>query len=157
MSTARAYVKGRIAPRQVKAIHAAIGKLGMDDDTYRATLQERFGVKSCKGLSWQQAEELLDHLNGKPAKPRIGGKKRHADMDGRPGMASGAQCRMLEAMWSEVSRMSTAEEKERAFGRFLKRIAGVDGLRFLEGKQVEKVVKAIKVMKEEKESGHETA
>lgn len=147
-----------ISPRQIKALHATINTIGMDDDTYRAMLQSRYRAKSCKDLTWRQAEELLESLNGNPPQPPFGkggsgrrGDLPYSDLDGRPGMASGAQCRMIAAMWSEVSRMPTAAEKERALGGFLKRITGVEALRFLKSWQVEKVVSAIKAMKKAKE------
>ena len=68
MSTARKI--NPISPRQIKAVHAIKGKLGMDDDAYRDILQSRFGVDSCKALTWQQAEELLETLDGGgPSRP----------------------------------------------------------------------------------------
>ncbi|WP_298434481.1 regulatory protein GemA [Geobacter sp.] len=148
-SIGRPYAKGGIAPRQIKAIHATIGKLGLDDDTYRAMLQDRYHVGSCKDLTWRQAEELLDSLNGKgfSRSPASAPRSRWSELDGRPGMASGAQCRKIAAMWAEVSRMSGDEERERALWSFLRRIVGVDHFRFLRGWQVQKVIAAIEAMK----------
>lgn len=151
------HVKGAIAPRQIKAIHAAKGKLGMDDDTYRDTLRERFGVESCKGLTWGQAEELLDALNsGTGNQGRGTGKGRSpvpgprslpfTDFDGRPGFATGAQCRLIAAMWAQVSRAENDEAREKALNSFCYRIVGVSGLRMVKGWQVEKIVKALEKM-----------
>lgn len=148
--TARAsktYAKGAIAPRQIKAIHAAIGKLGLDDADYRAMLHQRFGVPSCKSLTWRQAEALLDALNGTQRTTVPAPLPRWAELDGRPGMATGAQCRMIEAMWAEVSRAPDAAARERALWSFLFRIVGVSHFRFLKCWQVQKVVAAIEAMK----------
>lgn len=141
-----------IAPRQIKAIHAALHKIGLDDDAYRAMLNERYRVKSCKNLTWRQAEELLDFLNGKSSnRPPVPGPRslKYTDLDGRPGMCSGKQARMIEAMWAEVSRATTAEDREHALWVFLRRITGVDHFRFLKGWQVEKVVKALETMRDQ--------
>lgn len=145
------YVKGRIAPSQIKAIHAVIGKIGMDDEDYRHMLHSRCGVTSCKDLSWRQAEELLEHLNGQgksgkrePATRRNALK--YTDLDSRPGFASGAQCRLIDAMWSQVTRAEDEEAKEKALNSFCHRIAGVAGLRMVKMFQVEKIVKALEKM-----------
>src|SRR5574337_1136580 len=62
-----------ISPGQIKAIHALVGRLGWDDDLYRAMLKERCGVTTCKGLSYARATLLIDELKVKagqrPATP----------------------------------------------------------------------------------------
>lgn len=141
------YVKGRIAPSQIKAIHTAIGRLGMDDETYRHMLHSRYGATSCKDLSWQQAEALLAHLNDTPHRPRRSGSTlKYADMDGRPGFATGAQCRLIDAMWNQVTRATDEESAEQALNNFCNRILGVAGLRMVKSWQVEKIVKALEGM-----------
>lgn len=148
----KTFAKGSIGPRQIKAIHTAIGKLGMDDDTYRDTLRERYGVESCKGLTWRQAEELLDALNSANSGQRTGNRARPSrslpftDMDGRPGFASGAQCRLVAAMWAQVSRATNDETRAAALDSFCRRILGVAGLRMVKGYQIEKLVKALEKM-----------
>ena len=148
---ASAWVKGNIAPSQIKALHATIHKLGMDDEDYRHMLHGRYKVTSCKDLSWRQAEELLEDLNGKPnpspASPYQGrGSNLYTDMDARPGFASGAQCRLIAAMWSQVTRAEDEEASEKALNSFCRRIVGVAGLRMVKGWQVEKIVKALEAM-----------
>lgn len=145
--TAKAWVKGQIAPSQIKAIHAAVNKLGLDDDAYRDMLQSRYGVKSCKGLSWRQAEELLETLNGTPAVPRrYSGGKKYSDLDGRPGFANGAQLRLIDALFNQVTRAEGEEAIEKAMNSFVNRIVGVAGMRMVKGWQVEKIVKALEGM-----------
>lgn len=156
------FVKGQISPRHIKAIHAVVHKLGLDDDAYREILMQRYRAKSCKELTWQQAEELLEHLNGTPSPtlPRWGresnsspqrgevrrGALKYTDMDRRPGFASGAQLRLIDAMWNQVSRAEEPEAREKALDSFVNRIAQVAGLRMLKGWQVEKIVRALEGM-----------
>lgn len=138
---------------QIKAIHALKGKLRLDEDTYRAALST-YGVESSKALTWRQAEELIADLRVKAGQPSDRfhlPRKRHADMDGRPGMATGAQCRMLEAMWAQVSRAEPGEAREKAFNKFIKRIIGVEALRFVKIYDVERIVRALEGMGAEKE------
>jgi hypothetical protein len=138
---------------QIKTIHTLKGKLGLDDDTYRAVLST-YGVESSTALTWRQAEDLIADLRvkaGQPADRHYLPRKRHADMDGRPSMATGAQCRLLEAMWSQVSRAEPGEAREKAFNKFIKRIVGVEALRFVRIFDVERIVKALEGMGATKE------
>lgn len=138
---------------QIKTIHTLKGKLGLDDATYRAALST-YGVESSTALAWRQAEDLIADLRDKAGQPSDRfhlPRKRHADMDGRPGMATGAQCRLLEAMWAQVSRAEPGEAREKAFNKFIKRITGVESLRFVKIYNVERIVKALEGMGAEKE------
>lgn len=146
---AQPWVKGRIAPSQIKAIHTAIGRLGMDDEMYRDMLHGRYGATSCKDLTWRQAEELLTSLNGEPspsARAHTPRAVKYTDMDSRPGFASGAQCRLIDAMWNQVTRAEDEEAAEKALNSFCNRITGVAGLRMVRTWQVEKIVKALEAM-----------
>jgi hypothetical protein len=149
-----------ISPRQIKIIHTLVSTLGMDRESYVVLLQQvadDVKVTSSKQLTWRQAESLVDELQAKkggspsPAPPVRA--KPFADMDGRPGMASGAQLRMVAAMWGEVSRAENAADRAKALDRFIKKIAGVESIRFVKSFQVEKLVKALDKMKESKEAG----
>jgi phage gp16-like protein len=152
----------KISPRQIKTIHTLKGMLGMDRESYEALLQQVAQdpkVTSSKALSWREAEQLVEELqrkkDGSSTSPvKVPRKKPFEDLDGRPGMASGAQCRLLAAMWGEVSRAENAEAKTKALNKFIKRIVGVDDIRFVKGWQVEKLVKALEKMKESKEAGN---
>ena len=146
-----------ISPRQIKIIHTLKGALGMDRESYVALLQQVAGdsrVDSSKRLTWRQAEDLIDELQVKKGSPAPVKPQRplpFSDLDGRQGMASGAQCRLMAVSWGEVSRAETAETKMMALDRFIKRIVGVESIRFVKGYQVEKVMKAIGEMKKNKE------
>lgn len=155
------FVKGRIAPSQIKAIHAVVGKLGIDDENYRHILHSRYGATSCKDLTWRQAEELLESLNGqgKPGRtqsaPTVGAHRvrpvlKYTDMDSRPGFASGAQLRLVDAMFHQVTRMEGEEAIEKALNSFVNRIGHVAGIRMVKSWQIEKIVKALEAMGAEK-------
>ena len=55
-----------ITAAQVRAIHIALSRNGIDDDVYRGMLRNLFdGAGSCKELSRAQASRLLDALGCK--------------------------------------------------------------------------------------------
>ena len=54
-----------ITPGQVKKLHALKRALGFDDGTYRAVLEERFGVSSSKDLSARAMAACLDYLEAR--------------------------------------------------------------------------------------------
>ena len=56
-----------ITSAQVRSIHIALSRQGIDDATYRGILYERYGVETCKALTRRQASELLARL-GRPLK-----------------------------------------------------------------------------------------
>lgn len=70
-------------------------------------------------------------------------------------MATPRQLRKIEAMWADVSRADTEEARATALRQFLKRIVGIENLRFLEGWQVKKVINALEAMQSQKQRKEE--
>ncbi len=132
----------------------------MPDADYRAALGA-YKVDTCKHLTAVEAAQLISVLEinafnlgvwkKREAAPAV--SRRFEEFGKRPGMASPAQLRMLEAMWMGVSRQPTREEKERALGHFIKRITGVDHIKFLDAVDARKVIKAIETMKQGEHHG----
>lgn len=98
--------------------------------------------------------EVIRHITGgtaegfKPSSEKPGSfRDRFEDLGHRDGMATPKQLRMIEAMWMDVSKMPSYTAKQKAVEGFLKRIAGVENLRFVEDWMVQKIVKAIEGMK----------
>lgn len=58
-------IAATISLRQIKAIHALISTIGIDDETYRRMLKERCQVATCKALSHARAALLIDELKVK--------------------------------------------------------------------------------------------
>jgi hypothetical protein len=52
----------RASREQIKRIHALAQRLGMDENAYRAYLEQRFGVRSSKSLAPEQADGLAREL-----------------------------------------------------------------------------------------------
>jgi len=138
-----------ISKAQIKKIHALKNVLGMDDETYRDMLWSRYKVETSKRLSKSQACELIDWLERNAIETGVWEKRRQrfSHLKNREDMASPKQLRMIESMWRDVSYKRTDEERSRALRKFLFRIVGVSDLRFLERRDVQKVVKALQAMK----------
>ena len=58
-----------ITKAQIKAIHVALARHGIEDDAYRQKLRLMFGVDTCKALSRKQATTLLKSLGLPVPKP----------------------------------------------------------------------------------------
>jgi hypothetical protein len=155
-----------ISAAQIKRIHTIIHILGVSDDNYRAALDSRFGVTSCKDITLMEAKSFIDELDrlsfkvcreqhakqqeAAKAKTEAERPKKFADLDNRPGMASSAQLRLLEASWRDVSIIPDADARGRALRKFIQRITGVTDMRFLDCEMVSKVLCAIKAMERSK-------
>ena len=156
-----------ITAAQIKRIHTIVHLLSISDDNYRACLDSRFGVTTSKSLSVHQAHSFitelekfaLDSQNERDKAERTAARqkmederpKRFDNLDNRPGMANGSQLRKIEAMWQDISFIPEAEPRGRALRHFIKRIAGVADLRFLDSQAVGKVINALNAI--QKQSG----
>lgn len=151
-----------ITAAQIKRIHTILHVLGISDENYRAALESRFSVTTCKDLTVQEAKSFIDELEKlarktdreryqakmNKAAEEFAGKqpKRFDNLDNRPGMASAAQLRKIEATWQEISIIPEAEPRARALRRFIQRITGVADIRFLDGEMAGKVINAMTAM-----------
>lgn len=149
MGTPNFFRKGPASGKQIKVIHALKNAIGMDDASYRLLLQELAGVNSSKALTMGQAEELIEDLKVKAGQQAWTRKEggRHENLAGRPGMATPAQLRKIEAAWGEVSRAENAEARAKALRTFIQRIAKVSDVRFLDREGAGKVINALEAMK----------
>ena len=147
-----------ISQAQIKRIHTIINILKIDDDTYRAALDSRFGVTTCKDLSLSQAqaflrelEELSIKLYHQSPEPQNVEKQteRFSDLEGRPGMATPPQLRMIESMWQGISFIPDQDARNRALRSFIQRIAKVADMRFLDREGASKVINALNAMQKQ--------
>ncbi len=71
--------------------HMGGKQLGMDEETWRGMLEERYGVRSARDLSDRQLVLLVDHLAGLGAQFTSKGRPRN-----KPGYRAGAASRRSE-------------------------------------------------------------
>lgn len=142
-----------ITARQKKVIHTITHAMAMDDASYRGLLERWFGARTCTALTFAQADLLIRRLSYIAEKVgtwqnRDAYRTRYNELGIRPGMATPAQLRMIEAMWHTVSYQEGDEAKERALNRFLLAHFRVSSLRWLEDWQAQKVIKTLGAMLE---------
>lgn len=151
-----------ITQAQIKRIHTIVHILKINDENYHAALDSRFNVTSCKDLTLMQAKSFIDELEklalqvdqernlaqhgATQQKAEAERPKRFDNLGNRPGMASAAQLRKIEAQWSDVSVVPDHEARARALRHFIKRVAGVSDMRFLDGQGAGKVINALSAM-----------
>lgn len=146
-------------PMQRKLIGYFRKLLCLSEDVYHEILWT-WGVDSSKELTFSQAELLIRQLKQQAVgcgryQPKLKYKSQkwkynnYSERDEI--MASPAQLRMIEGLWFEVSYHSNDTDREAALNKLLERITGKSRLMFLTKSDVSKVVKALKVMKFNKE------
>lgn len=131
--------------------------LGLEDEVYYDMVYQYNGAKSSKDLSAAEATDLLNRLrdNGKSAgvfKPKAETRfkqYKYNNLGQRPGYASPAQLRKIEAMWACVTRAETQEARKKALNVFIKRITGKDNILFIESRDAAKLIKALSTMASE--------
>ena len=157
-----------ITAAQIKRIHTIKSILHISDENYRAALEYRFTVTTSKDLTMDQAQTFIRDLEELALKAQDDRRQaehrrkieeirqkypdRHSDLDNRPGMATGAQLRKIEAMWQDISIIPDHAARGRALRLFVQRIAGVASLRFLDQEGASKVINALEAM--QKQAAH---
>lgn len=113
--------------RKALLAKVAIGRkaLAWDDDTYRDTLEARYGVRSGSQLTDRQLVDLLEHMKAsgfKPAPPKRAGTRRSAtDPEGRK----------MTALWLSLWNLGVVEDpSENALAAFVRRMLKVDAVQW---------------------------
>lgn len=143
--------------RRVKKIHALKNALNLSEEEYRMTLFHNFRVDSSKLLSRNQQEELIQGLESEAIQKgvwkKFEGKNRFESFGSRPGMASPAQLRKIEALWKDASDMKDHKSRAKALRTFLDRHFKTSDLRFLDQHATKKVIHTLNHMVTRKRSG----
>lgn len=125
--------------RELAQIHIAKQQLGMEEDTYRELLWTLGRVRSSADLDWAGRKRLLDHFKACGFKPRPPKRSGERELESSP------QAKMVRAMWLELHAAGVVKDpSERALSRWVKRMTGVDSLRWLKPEQMNLVIEALK-------------
>ena len=141
-----------ITAHQNKRLWALVSELarhmGSRDEAtaiMRDVVKDKSGQESTKALSRYEADLVLMDLTERLGNNRQAwSRKRWGGLaKPRPGMATAAQIRMLEAMAVDALKGDTPDDRRNNLRRVLKRQAGIDDLRFLQADQVTQVKAAL--------------
>ena len=136
---------------QIKRIHFLLNRCGIADEDYRARMSEDYGVRTCKKLASDQAKTLIQDIEAFAKEWNIDISLR-PDYVHRPGMATPAQLRKIEAMWANVSRAKTAKARRKALRTFLTKRFGVSDPRFIPHEMPSKIIHTLAAMKKQKQA-----
>ncbi|MDR2663796.1 MAG: regulatory protein GemA [Treponema sp.] len=122
----------------IRLIHAGKAKMGLTDDAYRSLLRGASGKESCTAMTVPELERAVKAL--KAAGFRV--EKKMPLKEAEIGGASAEQLSYLKGMWELAARVKT----EQALAAFIRRIAHVDDIRFLDIYGAQKVILALRAM-----------
>lgn len=121
--------------RELALIHVAKQQLGMEDDAYRAVLWAIGRVSSAADLDWSGRKQLLDHLK------KCGFRPRHT----RSTSAEDDQVKKIRALWLDLHAGGVVRDpSEAALTKWVKRMTGVDSLRWLRPEQKVLIIESLK-------------
>jgi hypothetical protein len=121
----------------IQLIHVGKAKLGLDGEAYHAFLSGVCGKESAADMGVKELEKALREMRrlGFEAKPR-----RVKPIE--KGLATLAQLEYIKGMWQVCAR----NKSERALLAFVKRIAHVDCLHFLDERAAQDIILALRDM-----------
>lgn len=120
-------------------IHIAKKELGFTDDEYRSVLQLRYGKDSAAKISQYQANDLVRHFQTLGWTPKRGKNKKSSPRYADP------QMRKVVAVWITLHKKGVVKNRShRALLGYVKRITGVDDLKWCSGPQINTVIESLK-------------
>lgn len=129
-------------------IHIAKKELGLDEESYRAALENVTGKRSAADLTNEQVLKAIRHfkdLGWTPHASRLTpNAKKYDDQKGDIYSASPGIKRKIEAMWHDIYR---GNDETKHLRQFLFNHFKVSDIRFLEKRTAYEVVEALKAMK----------
>jgi Protein of unknown function (DUF1018) len=162
MNTMNRSAELAITTEQIKLIHVLKKRLAWDDETYKHYLHHNFDVSSSKSLSYSGAGQCITRMSAilndvsKPVEVKQSGewgwgKEKFEALAGRdPGkFATPKQLRMLDAMWSDISRAGNAAARDAAFEVFLKRRFKIISIAAVSQSDVGRIRRALQAMIED--------
>ncbi|HJU70347.1 MAG TPA: regulatory protein GemA [Paucimonas sp.] len=138
---------GQSGLRLKQLIHIAKSQLGMDDDTYRAMLGGLELPDSTTKMTVPQLNVVLEHLKRSGFKVRSKSKPASKPAQSRPSrpLAQDSESKKIRALWLFLHELGVVKNpSEEALAAYIKRIAGVDALQWVNGEQAERLIETMK-------------
>jgi len=134
--------------RLIRLIHVAKRDLQMDDDSYRAVLAKVVKKTSAADLTIPELERTLEHLKRcgfkERSKSKPGVSKPTKAKPSRP-MAQDPEAKKIRALWLFLHELGAVQNpSEEALAAYVKRIAKVDALQWINGYQAETLIESMK-------------
>lgn len=123
--------------KSIAAIHVAKKQLGLDEDTYRASLVQVTGKNSAAAMSEAERQKVLERFRQQGFKAASTGRRKPLE---------GRFAPKLQALWIAGWNLGLVRDRDdRALVAFVKRQTGIDHVRFLRhGQDAIKAIEALK-------------
>jgi len=139
MTRARTAANQDARQRLIRLIHVARRELAMDEDTYRALLVQCTGQDTSARLSVAELDTVLAHMK------RRGFKVRHTTRTSKRALAQSPQDKKIRALWLALHQQGAVRDpSEAALAAYVKRIAHVDALQWLNIEQASQIIETLK-------------
>lgn len=128
--------------RLIQQIHVAKRELGLAEAEYRALLAGATGKESCSAMGPSELSAVIEALK------KLGFK---TTFKGAPDGKKSARkvIRLIFGLWTECARRGVIESGERkALFSFVQRMTGINHPDWLDNSQANKVVEALKAMRD---------
>ena len=144
-------MQASITKAQIKAIHVALARQGIEDDIYRQKLQFMFDVGTCKALSRQQATTLLQSLGLPAPKPVRQARPRRGRATRAPGdniiaLPTPAQMQFIGDLRREI-----AWDQDDGYRCWLRCYMGIERIRTCA--EAARVIEGLKGVKQSQQAG----
>ena len=122
----------------IQLIHVGRGKLALTDDAYRALLQGVSGKDSCADMTVPELEDAMKAMRRAGFRVRKKLPLRSEEI----GKATTDQLAYIKGMWE----LAATHKTDNALNAFIRRVARVDSIRFLNVRGAQKVILALRAM-----------
>ena len=133
--------------RLIRLLHVAKRDLRMEDADYRAVLSRASegAHESSKEMDVVALEKAISHLKRCGFKVRTKGKSRPATPNPSRALAGDPESRKIRALWLMLHEIGAVNNpSEAALAAYVKRVARVDALQWIDGKQAETLIESLK-------------
>lgn len=134
-----------ITQSQKRAIHTVKGKLGLDEETYRAMLNG-YGVSSSTDLSFEQAKDLLNKLISGATEVGVWNTTTDCSSEG---FANPKQRSKIIALFDDVSFVQPSD-RAKALDKFILSRIGISKFKWLTKEGAQKAIIILEAMKKQK-------
>jgi hypothetical protein len=132
----------------IKTIHVAKRECGLDDEAYRLLLMSAAGVESARDIAnWEQYKLVLNTFKTLGFRPHHGNKSALKEINApqeqherNPDFITARQEYYIRGLWDLASR----KKDDASLRAMIKRIGGVDDIRFLLKANATKVILALR-------------
>lgn len=129
--------------RELAVIHIAANELGLDETVYREILRRVTGQSSAARLDERQRRAVIKEFERLGWKGRGRGQGRRQEVEGREGERP--QALLIRSLWAGLDELGALRDpSDRGLDKFAKRVAGVEAVAWLDPRQANKVIEALK-------------